>query len=269
MRSRRFRTERRPRARPVPGRARHADAFAEVAEQQPLVCIVDDAQWLDQASAQILGFVARRLLAERVAIVCAARTGIGDDVLAGLPELYVGGLTTAMHARCCWRTCTARSMRPSATRSSRRATATRSRCLSCRAPGTRQNSQAGSAFPAASRWPARSKRATHDASAQLPADTQLLVLAAAAEPLGDPVLLHRAAETLGLDMAAADPAVDAGLLKIGRRVEFAHPLVRSAAYRTAAADDRHRVHRALAEATDAETDPDRRAWHRARADTGP
>jgi DNA-binding CsgD family transcriptional regulator len=104
---------------------------------------------------------------------------------------------------------------------------------------------------------------------QLPSDTQLLVLAAAAEPLGDPVLLHRAAETLSVDMAAADPAADAGLLEIGRRVEFAHPLVRSAAYRSAAADDRHRVHRALAEATDAETDPDRRAWHRARATPGP
>jgi DNA-binding CsgD family transcriptional regulator len=103
----------------------------------------------------------------------------------------------------------------------------------------------------------------------LPPNTQLLVLAAAAEPLGDAVLLHRAAATLGLDMAAADPAVDAGLLHIGARVEFAHPLVRSAAYGSAAADDRHRVHRALAEATDAETDPDRRAWHRARATPGP
>ena len=103
----------------------------------------------------------------------------------------------------------------------------------------------------------------------LPSETQLLVLAAAAEPLGDPLLLHRAAETLGVDMGAADPAVDAGLLGIGGRVEFAHPLVRSAAYRSAATDDRHRVHRALAEATDPETDPDRRAWHRARATPGP
>jgi hypothetical protein len=104
---------------------------------------------------------------------------------------------------------------------------------------------------------------------QLPPNTQLLVLAAAAEPLGDPVLLHRAAGTLGLVMAAANPAVDAGLIKIGRRVEFAHPLVRSAAYRTAAAHDRQRVHRAVAEATDAQTDPDRRAWHRAHAVPGP
>ena len=103
----------------------------------------------------------------------------------------------------------------------------------------------------------------------LPSDTQLLVLTAAAEPLGDPALLHRAAGTLGIDIAAAGPAQDGGLLELGGRVEFAHPLVRSAAYRSAAADDRHRVHRALADATVAETDPDRRAWHRARAAPGP
>jgi hypothetical protein len=83
------------------------------------------------------------------------------------------------------------------------------------------------------------------------------------------VLLHRAAETLGIDIATVGPAVDAGLLKVGGRVEFAHPLVRSAAYRSATAADCHRVHRALAEATDPETDPDRRAWHRARATAGP
>ena len=103
----------------------------------------------------------------------------------------------------------------------------------------------------------------------LPADTLLFVLAAAAEPLGDPVLLHRAVRTLGLDMGAAGPALDAGLLTVGARVEFAHPLVRSATYRAAAAADRHRVHRALSEATDGETDPDRRAWHRGRATPGP
>ena len=103
----------------------------------------------------------------------------------------------------------------------------------------------------------------------LPPDTQLLVLTAAAEPLGNLVLLHRAAGMLGIDVAAADPARDGGLLKLGKRVEFAHPLVRSAAYRSATADDRHRVHRALADATVAGTDPDRRAWHRARATRSP
>src|SRR5262249_38296001 len=103
----------------------------------------------------------------------------------------------------------------------------------------------------------------------LPADTRLLVLTAAAEPLGDPALLRRAADGLGLDLAASGAAVDAGLIDVAARVEFAHPLVRSAAYRTATSENRHRVHRALAEATDSETDPDRRAWHRARAAPGP
>jgi DNA-binding CsgD family transcriptional regulator len=103
----------------------------------------------------------------------------------------------------------------------------------------------------------------------LPAETQLLVLAASAEPLGDPVLLHRAAGTLGVDMSAATPAVDAGLLNVGGRVEFAHPCVRSAAYGSAAAGDLRRVHQALAAATDAQREPDRRAWHRAHATDGP
>jgi hypothetical protein len=98
--------------------------LAGVAEDQPLVCIVEDAQWLDQASAQILGFVARRLLAERIALVGAARTGVGDDVLAGLSELPLGGLGTVMPARCCSAMCMGRWMRRSVTRSSARATAT-------------------------------------------------------------------------------------------------------------------------------------------------
>jgi hypothetical protein len=103
----------------------------------------------------------------------------------------------------------------------------------------------------------------------LSSDTRLLVLTAAAEPLGDLILLHRAAGTLGIDLTAAGPAQDSGLLQLGGRVEFAHPLVRSAAYRSATTDDRHRVHRALADATAAETDPDRRAWHLAQATPGP
>ena len=243
--------------------------FAEIAEQQPLVCIVDDAQWLDRASAQILGFVARRLLAERIALVCAtAPTWVTRPSPGSLSCLSTGS-ATAMRARYCWRTCTARSMRRSASRSSRRATAIRLRSLSCRAAGAPQILLAGSGCPTASRWSSKIEQSYVRRLRVLPSETQLLVLAAAAEPLGDPVLLHRAAETLGVDMAAADPAVDAGLLKIGGRVEFAHPLVRSAAYRSAAAEDRHRVHRALAEATDPETDPDRRAWHRARATPGP
>ena len=160
-------------------------------------------------------------------------------------------------------------MRPSATRSSPRATGTRSRCSSSRERGAPRSSPAASGCRRVISLPARIEDGFSRRLRQLPPDTQLLVLAAAAEPLGDPVLLHSAAESLEIDMAAVDPAVDAGLLTVGRRVEFSHPLVRSSAYRSAATQDRHRVHRALAEATDPDHDPDRRAWHRARATSGP
>jgi AAA ATPase domain len=243
--------------------------FAEVAEQHPLVCIVDDAQWLDAASAQILGFVARRLLAERIALVCAARTGIGDDVLAGLPELPVRGLGDSdaralllanvhgpLDAAVCDQLIAESHGNPLALLELPRALSPADLAGGFGLPDT--NSVAG-----------KIERSYARRLSRLPIDTRLLVLAAAAEPVGDPMLLHRAAESLDLDLAAADPAVDVGLLRIGRRVEFAHPLVRSAVYRSAAASDRHRVHHALAEATDDETDPDRRAWHRARATPGP
>jgi DNA-binding CsgD family transcriptional regulator len=243
--------------------------FAEVAEEQPLVCIVDDAQWLDKASAQILGFVARRVLAERIAIVCAARTGIGDEVLAGLPELVVGALGESdaralllenlvgpLDAAVCDQIVAESHGNPLAL---------------LELPRTWSAAELAGGFGVPESYAIAGKieesyvRRLH----QLPSDTQLLVLAATAEPLGDPVLLHTAAKTLELDMSAVDPAVDAGLLTVGQRVEFAHPLVRSSAYRSAPAQDRRRVHRALADATDAETDPDRRAWHRARATAGP
>jgi DNA-binding CsgD family transcriptional regulator len=243
--------------------------LAEVAEQQPLVCIVDDAQWLDHASAQILGFVARRLLAEPIAVVCAARAGDGDDVLTGLPELHIGGLCDSdartlllanvpgpLDARVCDQIIKESHGNPLAL---------------LELPRTWNVAGVAGGFGLPSRQPVAGKieQSYIRRLRLLPSDTQLLVLTAAAEPLGDLVLLHRAAGTLGIDIAAAGPAQDGGLLELGARVEFAHPLVRSAAYRSAAADDRHRVHGALADATVGETDPDRRAWHRARATLGP
>jgi DNA-binding CsgD family transcriptional regulator len=243
--------------------------FAEMAEEQPLVCIIDDAQWLDRASAQILGFVARRLLAERIALVCAARTGIGDEVLAGLPELAIHGLGDSnaralllenvygpLDVAVCDQIVTESHGNPLA-------------LLEFPRSWRAADLAGGFGLPDSQPVVSKIEQSYVRRLRELPAETQLLVLAAAAEPLGDPLLLHRAAETLGVDMAAADPALDAGLLGIGGRVEFAHPLVRSVAYRSAAAEDRQRVHRALAEATDPETDPDRRAWHRARATPGP
>ena len=244
--------------------------FAEVAEQQPLVCIVDDAQWLDHASAQVLGFVARRLHAERIAIVCAARTDSGDNVLAGLPELSIQGLGES----------DARALLldhvhgpVDAAVRDQIVTESHGNPLALlelpRTWTTPAELAGGFGFPGSQPVAGKIEQSYAQRLLQLPADTRLLVVAAAAEPLGDAVLLRRAAETLGLDMTAVHPAVEAGLVKVGARVEFAHPLVRSTAYRSATDDDRHRVHGALAEATDPETDPDRRAWHRARATPGP
>jgi len=243
--------------------------FAEVAEQQPLACIVDDAQWLDQASAQVLGFVARRLLAERIAMVCAARTGADDEVLPGLPELPVRGLGASdaralllanvpgpLDARVCAQIVKESRGNPLA-------------LLELPRTWDVAGLAGGFGLPGSEPVAGRIEQSYVRRLRLLPADTRLLILTAAAEPLGDPVLLHRAAGALGIDLAAAAPAQDGGLLEMGGRVEFAHPLVRSAAYRSAAADDLLRVHRALAEATMAGTDPDRRAWHRARATRGP
>jgi len=243
--------------------------LAEAAEEQPLVCIVDDAQWLDQASAQILAFVGRRLLAERIALVCSARTGSDDEVLAGLPELSIQGLGDSdarallldnvygpLDAAVCDQIVSESHGNPLA-------------LLELPRTWSARDLAGGFGLPGSQLVASKIQQSYVRRLRLLPSDTQLLVLAAAAEPVGDRLLLQRAAETLDIDMAAAFPAVDAGLLNVGWRVEFAHPLVRSATYRAATAGDRRRAHLALAAATDGEADPDRRAWHRARATPGP
>ena len=244
--------------------------LAEVADdRQPLLCVIDDVQWLDAASAQIVLFIARRFLAERIVLVCAARSGVGDGILAGLPALPVNGLSDheartlllenlpgPIDATVCEQIITESHGNPLAL---------------LELPRTWNTAELAGGFGIPARQPVGSKIEQSFAKRLrlLPPETQLLVLAAAAEPLGDPLLLHRAAEKLGLGPAASGPAVDGGLLDVSGRIEFTHPLVRSAAYSSATADDRQRVHRALAEATDPERDPDRRAWHRARAAPAP
>jgi DNA-binding CsgD family transcriptional regulator len=242
--------------------------LAELAERKPLLCIVEDAHWLDQASEQILGFVARRLFAERIALVCAVRSAAARDVLPGLPELEIRGLGESdsrtlllenvrvpLDAAVCDQILRESRGNPLA-------------LLELPRTWNAVGLAGGYGLPSGQPISGKIERSYASRLSELPEDTRLLVLAAAAEPLGDPVLLHRAARSLGLDLTAAGAALDAGLLEIGARVEFPHPLARSAAYRTARAEDRHRVHRALAEATDAEADPDRRAWHRARGAGG-
>jgi DNA-binding CsgD family transcriptional regulator len=243
--------------------------LAEVAEEQPLLCVIDDAQWLDIASAQILSFVGRRLLAERVAMVCAARTVADAEALPGLPELHVAGLGAA----------DARALLLSnlkvpfdTTVSDRIVAESHGNPLALlELPRTWNINELAGGFglPTRQHIAGKIEKSYATRLAALPVSTQLLALTAAAEPLGDPLLLYRAGEILGFDLADSIAAVEAGLLDISRTVRFAHPLARSAAYGSAADEDRHRVHRALAEATDSEQDADRRAWHRARGALGP
>ena len=242
---------------------------AQAAEERPLACIIDDALWLDQASAQIIGFVARRLLAERVALVCAVRAGIGDGVLAGLPALPIGGLRDSDARRLLLGhvhgPLDAAIIDQIIAESHGNPLALLELPRTWRAAGH----AGGYGLPGSRPVAGKIEHSYVQRLLLLPPETQLLALTAAAEPLGDPALLRRAADALGIEMAAAAPAADAGLLQVRGRVEFAHPLVRSAAYRTATTTDRQRVHGALAQATDAQTDPDRRAWHKARAAAGP
>jgi DNA-binding CsgD family transcriptional regulator len=238
--------------------------LAEVAEERPLVCVVDDAQWLDRASAQALVFVARRLLAEAVALVLVAREA-GEE-LAGFPRLVVEGLRNG----------DARALLGSVLRvpldervRERLVAETRGNPLALlELPRglTPAELAGGFGLPDGPGLSGRIEASFRRRFAGLPAETQRLLLVAAAEPVGDAVLVWRAAGRLGIGVQAA--ADTDGLLAIGARVTFRHPLVRSAVYRAASPDERQAVHRALADATDREADPDRRAWHLAQATPG-
>src|SRR3954447_351572 len=243
--------------------------LSEVAGDRPLLCVVDDTQWLDRASAQALGLVARRLVAESVALVFAARVGSDERELAGLPELVVEGLRDG----------DARALLGSVIRGpldrhvrDRIVAETRGNLLALlELPHglTPAELAGGFGLPHAPPLAGRIEDSFRRRLTSLPAGTRQLLLVAAAEPAGEPVLVWRAADRFGIGVREATPAVDAGLLEFGGRVRFRHPLVRSAVYRAAAPEDRRRVHEALAEETDPDVDPDRRAWHRAEAAPGP
>src|SRR5580693_3476334 len=228
--------------------------LADAANKQPLLCVIDDAQWLDRASAQVMGFVARRLFAEQVALVVATREPGGE--FRGLPELAVGGLGDG----------DARELLASVIRQpldervkerfiaeaggNPLALLELSQGL---APAELAGALGATAAPGLLR---RLEDSFRQRLGGLPATTQRLLLVAAAG-------------RLGIGMEAAAPAEAEGLLTIGVRVTFRHPLVRSAAYRAASPEERRAAHRALADATDPRADPDRRAWHRAHAAAGP
>src|SRR5580704_15749863 len=244
--------------------------MAEASEEQPLLCAVDDAQWLDQASAQVLGFVGRRLLAESIALVFADRTPVTlPDPLAGLPELRLGGLGTAA-ARTLLATVAAgpldervRSRIIEETGGNPLALLELGRSLEV------GELAGGFALPDAGDLPRRIEDQYLERLRALPADARRLLLLVAADPLGDVALILRAAQGLGLDVGVLQVAAQTGLLDVGATVRFRHPLMRSAVYRAAEAADRRAVHDALAAATDPLADPDRRAWHRAHAAAGP
>jgi DNA-binding CsgD family transcriptional regulator len=236
--------------------------LSEVAVQQPLFCVIDDAQWLDRASAQALAFVARRLLAEPVAMLFATREP--GEQFRGLPELPVGGLRDGDAQELLSSVITGpldervRDRIVAETRGNPLALLELPRCV----PGVPGKAGAPGS-------PGRIEENFRRRLAVLPAATRRLLLVAAAEPTGEPVLVWRAAERLGIGAEVLAPMADAGLLTIGERVMFRHPLVRSAAYRAASPPERRAAHQALADATDPQADPDRRAWHRAQATLGP
>lgn len=243
--------------------------LAEAAADQPLVCVVDDAQWLDRMSEVILTFVARRLDAESVGLVFGVRSPDDEHLLADLPELRIEGLADA-DARLLLESvlpgpvdARVRDRIVSETRGNPLALLELPRGLTPAELAFGFDGQ--SAKPVASRVEQGFQRRI----ATLPEQTRRLLLTAAVEPVGDVTLLWRAAERLGLDMDAAAPAEDADLISIGTRVRFRHPLVRSASRRSAGPAALRAVHHALAEVTDPAQDPDRRAWHRAHAAIGP
>ena len=245
---------------------------AEEADAQPLLIIVDDAQWIDQTSLHALAVMARRLYGESVGMIFAARPGGAHSELAGLPELTLSGLTepdaralliAVVHDRLDERV--------------------RDRIVAEAAGNplalvefSREITEAGELAGGfgVSPWVVRplADRVAERYLARvtgLPANTRRLLLIAAAEPLGDPVLLGLAGARLGLTVDNLAPAEAEGLVRFGAHVTFRHPLVRSAIYRSAPAADRHAAHAALAEVTDPAHDPDHRAWHRAQATVGP
>ena len=241
--------------------------LSEVAAERPLVCAVDDAQWLDRASAQALAFAARRLHAESVLLVFATREPAPD--FRGLPELVVGGLREA-DARALLETVV---RAPLDRRVLERIVAeTRGNPLALlELPRGLSPAQLAGGFglPEVRPAPDRIEDSFLRRIEQLPEPARMLLVLAAADPTGDAVLVWRAAGQLGLGNEAAAVAESAGLLEIGGQVRFRHPLVRSAVYRAASRADRQRAHRTLAEVIDPQADPDRRAWHRAQATADP
>ena len=241
--------------------------LSEAAEERPLLCSVDDAQWLDRESELVLAFVARRLLAERIAIAFATREL--RDALGGLPELRVRPLGHR-DGRALLEAVLPIPLDESVLDRIVLETGGNPLALLELPRGLTSAQLAGGfGLPPAVPLSASIEESFTRRLASLPGDARRLLLVAAADPVGDTALVWRAARLLGIPETAAEAVEAEGLLELGPRVVFRHPLVRSAVYRAAGVKERHAVHRALAEATDPEIDPDRRAWHRAQTASVP
>src|SRR5271168_1026448 len=233
-----------------------------------LLCLIDDAQWLDQTSAQALAFVARRLDAESVAMIFGTRDPAVAD-LTGVPEMTVRGLSDADARVLLASVIPGRLDEPVRDRIIAESGGNALALLELPHGVTVAELAGGFGVAGPLALAGRIEQSFLRRIARLPEVTQRVMLVAAAEPVGDPALLWRAAGHLGIGTDAVAPAEADGLLTVGARVVFRHPLVRSAVYQAAPIGDRRLAHRALAEATDAGADPDRRAWHRAQAISGP
>ena len=246
--------------------------LAEAAERHPVLCLVDDLQWLDQPSRDTLLFVVRRLGAEGVAVLLALR---GDDGPRRRHARPARGRAPRARPgrgrRASWRASrTATSRPPSATWWCTRPTATRWRCSSCRPGSPAASWRAPTRCPRRCRWPTTSSGCSSSACAGLPAPTQQMLLLVAASDAGRLAPVMGAADVMGVAADALTPAEDAGLVEVrGTSIEVRHPLVRSAIYQAASSHDRRRAHLALADAMPGEQDADQRAWHHALAAVGP
>jgi DNA-binding CsgD family transcriptional regulator len=241
--------------------------LADTAKQQPLICLIDDEQWLDRASAQALAFVARRLGEESVGLIFA--TEAATEELSGLPQLHLVGLNAADA-----RALLDRALNTPLDPVIREQIVTESRgnplaLLELPRGITPAQLAGGFALPSVMPVASRLEESFMRRLDALPPATKEILQLAAADPVGEPSVRWDAAARLGLDPGAATPAIEAGLIEFGTRVQFRHPLIRSVVYRSTSVADKRNIHRALAEATDPQSDPDRRAWHRAQAAAGP
>lgn len=241
--------------------------LSEVAAERPLMCIIDDAQWLDRESAQIFAFVARRLVAESVGMVFGSRQPAPE--LRDLPSIHLGGLSEA-DSRTLLASVVTASIDKRLLDQFVAETGGNPLALLELPRGLSPTDLAGGfVLPHPGEVTSSIEETFRQRVQRLPEATQRLLLLAAADPLGDPLLLWRAADRLGLHASDGQPAVDDDLIAFGARVRFRHPLVRSVVYRDAPDGARRAAHGALAEATDLVADAERKVWHRAEATAAP